>query len=119
MEFSRYELAAIKRTAQNVKMLRNKLAKVTEKYYQIASEKEGLEEEIKNWETPILKKYGFTSEEILSGEADRVITGAGQPQSDYTMQDNEPHEVPETYEAPGQAEWVPQPAAEETASTEL
>lgn len=119
MELSRYELAAVKRTAQNVKMLRNKLAKVTEKYNQIASEKAGLEEEIENWETPILKKYGFTSEEILSGEADRMIAEAGQPQSDYTMQNNEPHEVPETYDAPGQAEWVPQTAAEETASTEL
>lgn len=119
MEFSRYELAAIKRTAQNVKMLRNKLVKVTEKYNQIASEKAGLEEEIENWETPILKKYGLTSEEILSGEADRIIAEAGQPQSDYTMQDNEPHEVPETYDAPGRTEWAPQTAAEETASTEL
>lgn len=119
MELSRYELAAVKRTAQNVKMLRNKLAKVTEKYNQIASEKAGLEEEIENWETPILKKYGFTSEEILSGEADRVIA-EGQPQSDYTMIDNEPHEVPETYDAPGQTEWEPaQAAAEEAASTEL
>lgn len=119
MELSRYELAAVKRTAQNVKMLRNKLAKVTEKWEKIDAERKALIEEIENWETPILKKYGFTSEEILSGEADRRIVEAGQPQSDYTMQDNEPHEVPETYDAPGQAEWVPQPAAEETASTEL
>lgn len=119
MNLSRYEIASIKRTAQNVKMLRNKLAKVTEKYNKIASEKAGLEEEIENWETPIRRKYGFSSEEILSGEADRMIAEAGQPQSDYTMQDNEPHEVPETYDAPGQAEWVPQTAAEETASTEL
>lgn len=119
MELSRYELAAVKRTAQNVKMLRNKLAKVTEKYNKIAGEKAGLEEEIENWETPILKKYGFTSEEILSGEADRMIAEAGQPQSDYTAIDNGPHEVPEMYNAPGQAEWIPQAATEEAASTEL
>lgn len=81
MELNRYELAAVKRTAQNVKMLRNKLEKVTEKYNQIASEKAGLEEEIENWETPIRKKYGFSSEEILSGEADRMIAEAGQPQA--------------------------------------
>ena len=119
MNLNRYEIASIKRTAQNVKMLRNKLAKVTEKYNQIASEKAGLEEEIENWETPIRRKYGFSSEEILSGEADRVIAEAGQPQSDYTAIDNEPHEVPEMYNAPGQAEWVPQAAAEEATSTEL
>lgn len=120
MEFSRYELAAVNRTVQNVKMLRNKLAKVTEKYNKIAAEKAGLEEEIENWETPIRRKYGFSSEEILSGEADRPITVVEEPQSDYTMIDNEPHEVPETYDAPGQAEWEPaQTATEETASTEL
>lgn len=119
MELSRYELAAVKRTAQNVKMLRNKLAKVTEKYNKIASEKAGLEEEIENWETPILKKYGFTSEEILSGEADRMIAEAGQPQFNYIVLDSEPHEVPETYDAPGQEEWVQQTAAEGATSTEL
>lgn len=91
MELSRYELAAVKRTAQNVKMLRNKLAKVTEKYNQIASEKAGLEEEIENWETPIRRKYGFSSEEILSGEADRMIAGAGQPQAtEEPMMCNDP-----------------------------
>ena len=119
MELSRYEIASIKRTAQNVKMLRNKLAKVTEKWEKIDAEKKALTEEIENWETPILKKYGFTSEEILSGEADRMIAEAGQPQSDYTAIDNEPHEVPEMYNAPGQAEWIPQAATEEATSTEL
>ena len=119
MELSRYEIASIKRTAQNVKMLRNKLAKVAEKWEKIDAERKALTEEIENWETPIRRKYGFSSEEILSGEADRMMAEAGQPQSDYTMQDNEPHEVPETYDAPGQAEWVPQTAAEEAASTEL
>ena len=115
MELSRYELAAVKRTAQNVKMLRNKLAKVTEKYNKIAAEKAGLEEEIENWETPIRRKYGFSSEEILSGEADRMIAEAGQPQTDGTAV-----EMPEAYEAPaGTWDPAPQTAAEETASTEL
>lgn len=97
MEFSRYELAAIKRTAQNVKMLRNKLAKVTEKYNKIASEKAGLEEEIENWETPILKKYGFTSEEILSGEADRMIAMTESPQNEESQM----------YDGPAPNEWEP------------
>ena len=100
MELSRYELAAVKRTAQNVKMLRNKLAKVTEKYNKITAEKAGLEEEIENWETPILKKYGFTSEEILSGEADRMIAAVV--------------EEPQMYDGPAPEEWEP---AETTATS--
>lgn len=119
MELSRYELAAVKRTAQNVKMLRNKLAKVTEKWEKIDAERKALIEEVENWETPIRRKYGFSSEEILSGEADRMMAEAGQPQSDYTAIDNEPHEVPEMYDAPGQAEWIPQAATEGAVSTEL
>lgn len=79
MELSRFELAAIKRTAQNVRMLRNKLAKVTEKWQKIDDERKALESEINDWETPILKKYGFTSEEILSGEADRKMNDALSP----------------------------------------
>lgn len=74
MELSRFEVAAVKRTAQNVKMLRNKLAKITEKWEKIDAEKRALESEINDWETPILRKYGFTSEQILSGEADRKMT---------------------------------------------
>lgn len=116
MELSRYELAAVKRTAQNVKMLRNKLAKVTEKWEKIDAERKALTEEIENWETPIRRKYGFSSEEILSGEADRVIAEAGQPQTEGAAV-----EESESYEAPAGSAWdpVPQTAAEETASTEL
>lgn len=111
MELSRYELAAVKRTAQNVKMLRNKLAKVTEKWEKIDAERKALTEEIENWETPIRRKYGFSSEEILSGEADQMIEEANKPEVEAG---------PQPYEAPGQEEWEPvQAATEETASTEL
>lgn len=87
MELSRFEVAAVKRTAQNVKMLRNKLAKVTEKWENIDAEKRALESEINNWETPILRKYGFTSEEILSGEADKKIAEMERPVMDSEVPD--------------------------------
>lgn len=87
MELNRFELASIKRTAQNVKMLRRKLEKVTEKCNQVYAEKAALEDEIANWEIPILKKYGFSSEQILSGEADQMIEAAKQDE-------------PQTIEAP-------------------
>lgn len=116
MELSRYEVAAIKRTAQNVKMLRNKLAKVTEKYEKIASEKAGLEEEIANWETPILKKYGFSSEQILSGEADKLLAMAEEPQTDGTAIDTD--SIPEKPETDTIASVEEDPFAPQ-ASTEL
>lgn len=115
MELNRYELASIKRTAQNVKMLRNKLAKVTEKYEKIASEKADLEEEIANWETPILKKYGFSSEQILSGEADKLLAMAEEPQTDGTALDADSlPEKQETYTAAsaGEDPFAPQTSAE-------
>lgn len=67
MELTKFEKAAVKRTAQNVKMLRNKLAKVQAKIDCITEEKNAIEQEIELWETPIKTKYGYTSEQILSG----------------------------------------------------
>lgn len=89
MELSRFEVAAVKRTAQNVKMLRNKLAKITEKWEKIDAEKRALESEINDWETPILRKYGFTSEQILSGEADRQMT-----EMESSVEDSEVPDMP-------------------------
>lgn len=67
MELTKFEKAAVKRTAQNVKMLRNRLAKVQARIDSIVEEKNAIEQEIDLWETPIKTKYGYTSEQILSG----------------------------------------------------
>ena len=66
MEISKFDMAACKRTAQNVKMLRRKLEKVNEKLEGIMKEKEALEDEIKTWEYPIIKKFRYTSEVIIA-----------------------------------------------------
>ena len=66
MELTKFEKAAVKRTAQNVKMLRNRLAKVQARIDSIVEEKNAIEQEIDLWETPIKTKYGYTSEQILS-----------------------------------------------------
>ena len=68
MELTKFEKAAVKRTAQNVKMLRNRLAKVQARIDSIIEEKNAIEQEIDLWETPIKTKYGYTSEQILSGD---------------------------------------------------
>ena len=66
MELTKFERAAVKRTAQNVKMLRNKLAKVQARIDKITEEKTAIEQEIELWETPIKTKFGYTSEQLLS-----------------------------------------------------
>ena len=67
MELTKFERAAVKRTAQNVKMLRNRLAKVQDRIDRITEEKTAIEQEIELWETPIRTKFGYTSEQLLSG----------------------------------------------------
>lgn len=67
MELTKFERAAVKRTAQNVKMLRSRLAKVQDRIDRITEEKTAIEQEIELWETPIRTKFGYTSEQLLSG----------------------------------------------------
>ena len=68
-ELSRFEMAAVKRTAQNVKTMRRKLEKLCEKQSEITTEINQLEELVYEWEQPIIKMTGgFTSEQVLNGE---------------------------------------------------
>ena len=68
-ELSRFEMAAVKRTAQNVKTMRRKLEKLYEKQAEITTEINKLEELVYEWEQPIIKMTGgFTSEQVLNGE---------------------------------------------------
>ena len=72
MELSRYELAAVKRTAQIIKPKRAKLSKLFEKKKEIDAQIDDLQKEIDLWEAPIITKHGYSSEQILSGEADSM-----------------------------------------------
>ena len=72
MELSRYELAAVKRTAQIIKPKRTKLSKLFEKKKEIDAQIVDLQKEIDLWEAPIITKHGYSSEQILSGEADSM-----------------------------------------------
>lgn len=74
MELSRYELAAVKRTAQIVKPKRVKLAKLIAKKDALDNEINALQNEIDLWEAPIITKHGYSSEQILSGEADEIAS---------------------------------------------
>lgn len=76
MELNRFAMAAVKRTAQNVKSLNTKKSKLIAKIEALQSEVDFLDNEINIWETPIKEKFGFTSTEILNGEADKVMEDA-------------------------------------------
>ena len=72
MKVDRYSMAAIKRTAQIIKPKRAKLSKLFAKRKEIDEQINDLQKEIDLWEAPIITKHGYSSEQILSGEADSM-----------------------------------------------
>lgn len=74
MKLSRYELAAIKKTAQIIKPKRVKLSKLFAKRKEIDEQINDLQKEIDLWEAPIITKHGYSFEQILSGEADEIAS---------------------------------------------
>lgn len=74
MELSRYELAAVKKTAQIIKPKRAKICKLLTKREEINRQIDSLQSEIDLWEAPIITKHGYSSEQILSGEADEIAS---------------------------------------------
>lgn len=67
-ELSRFELAIVKRTAQNTKSLRTKRDKLVEKIEKAQEELGVINEAIEGFEAPIKTMTGgFTSEEVLAG----------------------------------------------------
>ena len=67
-ELSRFELAIVKRTAQNTKSLRTKRDKLVAKIAEARLKLDEINETIEGFEAPIKTMTGgFTSEEILGG----------------------------------------------------
>ena len=66
MEISRFEKAAIKRTAQNTKALRTKRDKLQAKAEALISEIEMLQNQIEAFDAPWKQKYNMSVEEIIA-----------------------------------------------------
>ena len=66
MEISRFEKAAIKRTAQNTKALRTKRDKLQAKEEALISEIEMLQNQIEAFDAPWKQKYNMSVEEIIA-----------------------------------------------------
>lgn len=90
-ELSRFEMAAVKRTAQNVKNMRRKKEKLEEKQADITAEINQLAEMIDSWEQPIIRLTGgFTSEQILNGEMNTDVATSAEVEviNDATLDDS-------------------------------
>lgn len=74
MKLDRYSMAAIKKTAQIIKPKRAKICKLLAKREEINMQIDALQSEIDLWEAPIITKHGYSSEQILSGEADEIAS---------------------------------------------
>lgn len=92
MKLNRFEMAAVKRTAKNVSSLRRELSKINNKIEELMALKSAKESEIDLWEAPIIAKHGYSSEQILSGEADEIAAQTeNMPSVDMgTLSDEEP-----------------------------
>lgn len=66
MEISRFEKAAIKRTAQNTKALRAKRDKLQAKAEALINEIELLQNQIEAFDAPWKQKYNMSVEEIIA-----------------------------------------------------
>lgn len=65
MEINRFDIASIKRIASCVAVNRRKLAKAEEKLAKLTEEVNDLTSQIENFEAPIRKKWGYSSEELI------------------------------------------------------
>lgn len=72
-ELTRTQMAVVKRTAQNVKGLRTKLAKINEKVEALTAEAVAIDNTIEQFEAPVRTMTGgFSSEEVLNGTMEAI-----------------------------------------------
>lgn len=93
MEISRFEKAAIKRTAQNTKALRIKRDKLQVKAEALITEIEMLQSQIEAFDAPWKTKYGMSVEEIMAswnGEPAPVAEEAPVQEGPHTEEDPDP-----------------------------
>lgn len=72
-EFSKFEIAAIKRTAQTCAGMIAKFDKLAEKIAILQAEKESIERQIAQWDAPIVEMTGYHIMDLVSRE--RIKTG--------------------------------------------
>lgn len=87
-ELSRTELATVKRTAANVKTFRVKKAKLEAQKAKIDAELESINRSIVLFEQPIIEVTGgFTSEQVLNGEMELVMSQSVESPSEAPVEE--------------------------------
>ena len=115
-ELSRFELAIVKRTAQNTKGLRTKRDRLVEKIGKAQEELGVINEAIEGFEAPIRTMTGgFTSEEVLAGIMAVAEATEAAPEGEVSEEAVGEVEVPAS-EAVALAEEVSEEAPAETSA---
>ena len=82
-ELTRFEMAIVKRTAQNTKTLRTKRDKLVAKIEAAQAELEKINDVIEGFEKPVKDMTGgFTSEEVLNGAMDVAAATSETPEGE-------------------------------------
>lgn len=94
-ELTKFELAAVKRTAANVKIFKTKKARYETKKEEYQKEIDALNQLIEAWEAPVIAMTGKTSEEILSQHNSEASTKET-PETTEQTQESESIEINNT-----------------------
>ena len=91
MILNRFQMAAVKRTAQNTKKLVAQREKVNARMRELAAELISINEQIDAWETPIkVMTGGWTSEQCLAHNGNLPEAAVEAEQAPATIVENEP-----------------------------
>ena len=113
-EFSKFEIAAIKRTAQNVDKYVSKKTKLVAKRAELDTEIQSLQTMIDGWQEPIKHMTGgFTTEDLITKKIDK---SGENPITKYELK--YPETVIPEYELKYPEEEVAAPVAEEASKAE-
>ena len=94
MVLNRFQMAAVKRTAQNTKKLVSQREKINEKMRALAAELISINEQIDAWEAPIkVMTGGYTSEQMLAWNG---VT----PEENSQVVEEAPQDIPEFNDEP-------------------
>lgn len=72
IKIDKFSMASVKRTAKTVKPLRKKVEMLDRKVSELMEQRKEILKEIELWEAPIIQKFGYSSDQILSGAAEET-----------------------------------------------
>ena len=95
-ELSKFQMAAVKRTAQNVKSLLRRKERLEAKQEELTKQINEIQDMVDMWEQPVIKMTGgFTSSQVLNGEMETDVFNEETPTPNGDELNDEPlDEIP-------------------------